>query len=316
MEPCLFSPEMKLHQGADRTLDSRRPELLKHELDKLEASGLYIAEDKSDGHYSTFLNARSRAHARGAVFVSRNCKRQSSPELESLILPEGLVVAGELGIGTPAALKKRAEIGHEFFVTHRILQTPDFLVGRYPQDATKLNEIEQRQLLEVIWKELDPHITARFQLVPRYTENFSRHYFRILSEGGEGLILKSISPEYDTTFKPGSRSQHWIKVKKMLTVDMVITSITLSDAKTFRDRRMAGSFSCGMFVNGVLKPLTCVGTMDHSIRLQLGSSPEKFIGRVVEVGAFEQFESGALRHPWLIALRDDKEAHECVWRER
>ena len=102
----------------------------------------------------------------------------------------------------------------------------------------------------------------------------------------------------------------------MLTVDMVITAVVVSDAKTFTDRKMAGSTTCGMFVGDELKALTSVGTMDHGIRLQFGESPEKFIGRVVEIGAFEQFDSGALRHPWLIGLREDKEPHECVLRER
>lgn len=307
---------MKLHQGADRTLDSLDPKKTSSELDVLESTQHYVAEDKMDGHYSTFFNTRASAHARGPEFYSRNCKRQASPELESLQLPEGLVLAGELGVGTPAALKKRAKLGHEFFVAHRILQTPDYLLGKFPQDATKLNEIEQRELLESIWDKFDSHTAARFQLVPRYTSNFAHHYHRIIAEGGEGLILKSISPEHDTTFKPDSRSQHWIKAKKMLTVDMVITAIVISDAKTFKDRKMAGSITCGMFVGDELKALTSVGTMDHGVRLQFGELPEKFIGRVVEIGAFEQFDSGALRHPWLIGLREDKEPYECVLRGR
>ena len=236
--------------------------------------------------------------------------------MEALNLPLGLVIAGELGVGTPAALKRKAQFGHEFFVTHRILQTPDYLIGRFPQDATKLNEIAQRELLEIIWKEFDSHTSARFRLVPRYASNFAHHYHRIIAEGGEGLILKSVSPVHDTTFKPDSRSQHWIKAKKMLTVDMVITAVVLSDAKTFKERRMAGSITCGMFVDGTLQPLTSVGTMDHGIRLRFGETPETFIGRVVEIGCFEQFESGALRHPWLIGLREDKEPHECALRER
>lgn len=313
MDQFLFSPEMKLHQGADRTLDSRNQEQLAKELDALEATGLWAAEDKCDGHYSTFFKAHAHSRARGAAFYSRNCKRQSSPELENIDVPDGIVVAGELGVGTPSALKRRAEFGHEFFVAHRILQTPDYLIGRFPRDATKLTEVEQRQLLEIIWSEFDEHTTKRLQLVPRYKERFTDHYFRILKEGGEGLILKSISPEHDTTFKPNTRSQHWIKVKKMLTVDMIIAAVVLSDAKTFKDRGMASSIACGMFVGGELMPLTSVGTMDHGIRLQLGESPEKFIGRVVEIGAFEQFDSGALRHPWLIGLRDDKDPHECIW---
>jgi ATP-dependent DNA ligase len=303
---------MRLWQGADRTLDSMNQQQLAKELDALESTGLWVAEDKCDGHYSTFFKSR----ARGSEFYSRNCKRQSSLELENIEVPDGLVVAGELGVGTPSALKRRAELGHEFFVAHRILQTPDYLVGRFPRDATKLNEVEQRGLLEIIWSEFDDYIKSRFQIVPRYTKKFFHHYCSILSEGGEGLILKSISKDHDTTFKPNTRSQHWIKAKKMLTVDMVITAVVLSDAKTFKDRGMASSIICGMFVGGKLMPLTSVGAMDHAIRLQFGSAPEKFVGRVVEIGAFEQFDSGALRHPWLIGLRTDKEPHECVWRGR
>jgi ATP-dependent DNA ligase len=226
-----------------------------------------------------------------------------------------MILAGELGHGTEAALRKRARLGHDFIVIHRLIQTPDYLLGRYAQDASQMAEGVQRKVLEEVCLMLDSDTRSRIQLVPRFTSEFALHYRQIIHAGGEGLMVKSIAQSHDTRFRPGTRSPHWIKVKKMLTVDMVITEVVQSHAKTFKNRQMAGAIVCGMYVGGVLKPLTHVGTMDHNLRLLFGGEPSQYIGRVVEIAAFDQFQSGALRHPSLIRLREDKYPQDCVFQK-
>lgn len=83
----------------------------------------------------------------------------------------------------------------------------------------------------------------------------------------------------DTSYKINSHSPHWIKAKKTLSVDMVIMQVVISNAPSFKDKGMASSIRCGMFVDRKLKSLCSVGTMDHEWRLKFGTDPQKYIGR-------------------------------------
>lgn len=227
-------------------------------------------------------------------------------------MPPGLIVAGELGVGTEAALKTKKMLGHEYSVIHRLLQTPDFLLGKYPKDATQLNEIEQRKALEDIWSTLLSNTHVRFQLIPRVNKMFWQLYQKTLDVGGEGIVLKNTSNTHEV-YTPGSYCQSWIKIKKTVTVDMVLMEVFDSSSKTFQNSSLAGAILCGMYDSkGVLNPLTRIGTMDHSIRHHLYVNRASCVGKVVELGCYEQFASGALRHPWFIRFREDKNPEECV----
>lgn len=227
-------------------------------------------------------------------------------------MPPGLIVAGELGAGTEAALRLKKILGHEYAVVHRLLQTPDFLLGKYPKDATQLNEVEQRKVLEEIWSTLPINTQVRFQLTPRTKKMFWQLYQETIENGGEGIILKKTSGIQEG-YTPGSYSQSWIKIKKTSTVDMVLMEVFDSSSETFQSNSLAGAILCGMYDSrGVLHPLTRIGTMDHSTRHYLFLKKHCCIGKVVELGCYEQFASGALRHPWFIKFREDKNPEECV----
>jgi hypothetical protein len=93
---------------------------------------------------------------------------------------------------------------------------------------------------------------------------------------------------------------------------MIVTDIVISDAPRFKDQKMAGSIVCGAYSGERIINLCSVGTMDDDHRRMFGNRPEEFIGRVVELGAYECFVGGALRHPFLVRLRVDKMPEECV----
>jgi ATP-dependent DNA ligase len=296
-----------LWQGAGHTIASLNQQELSTQLTDLESTGQYIAEIKEDGHYTTIFAEESANQ-----FYSRNQKRQKVAELDRLELPDGLIVAGELGTGTQYAVNKRNRLGHEYAIVHRILATPEYLHESFPSNAMELSEVEQRRLLELIWSGLDETTKKQIQLASRFSSNFSQHYRDTVDQGGEGLVLKAIDPNLNTRYQAGSHSQHWIKVKKTITVDFVITSIILSSAETFKGRGMASSIVCGAYRDGEIQNICTVGTMDHDHRQLFGQQPDQYIGRVVEIGGFEQFSSGALRHPWFIRLRGDKTPAECT----
>ena len=302
----LFDPKSKLWQGAGQSLDSRNHERIVRNLDEIDSSGKFVAEVKEDGHYTT-----AYCNGEGNVFVSRNIKVQNCPELNSIPLPAGMIVAGELGVGTEYATRKRKQLGHEYVIIHRLIETPINYRNQFPRDATKLDEQSQRRALEIIWSDLNAHVKSRFQLAPRYKAGFASLYADVIESGGEGLVIKAINPTVDTSFNFGVRSPYWIKVKKTLTVDMVVLDVILSNATSFKDRNMARAIVCGLVIDGRLMPTTNVGSMDHSHRQLFGANKEQFLGSVVEIGAFEQFQSGSLRHPWFIRLREDKGPDDC-----
>lgn len=53
--------------------------------------------------------------------------------------------------------------------------------------------------------------------------------------------------------------------------------------------------------------------MSDDQRLEFGKNGDAYIGKVVEVAGFEVFDSGSMRHPSFVRVRDDKDAKECVW---
>ena len=307
--PKIFPHDKKsnLWQGSASTIASLNKTELRQKLSDLDRSGLYVAEVKVDGHYTTIF-----CHSDHNEFYSRNLKSQKSPELALIRLPEGMIIAAELGCGTQNSLTEKTRLGHEFAVVYRILATPVYLRDQFPDDATLLDEVAQRCLLEIIWSGLDEFTKQRFRLVPRFSTDFVKAYQNTVDSGGEGLVIKSIDSLSDSTYKATQYSRSWIKVKKLIAVDLVIMEIVISDAATFKDKNMASAIICGLYRQGKLHPVCSVGTMDHAQRTLLGANKYESIGRVVEVGGFDQFQSGAIRHPWLIRLRDDKDARHCM----
>ena len=55
----------------------------------------------------------------------------------------------------------------------------------------------------------------------------------------------------------------------------------------------------------------CSGMTDGQRQL-MSDHPERYIGRVIEIGAMERTKDGKFRHPQFKMLRDDKDAKMCV----
>jgi ATP-dependent DNA ligase len=53
--------------------------------------------------------------------------------------------------------------------------------------------------------------------------------------------------------------------------------------------------------------------MSNDMRREFGQNFDQYKGQVVEIHAFEQFVSGALRHPSFVRLRPDKLPTECIF---
>jgi ATP-dependent DNA ligase len=171
-------------------------------------------------------------------------------------------------------------------------------------DVTMLSYIERRRILKSFIECFD---NDHVKLAPA-TKNKKALYDKIVARGGEGVMLKNIHAPYSI----GERSDAWLKVKKVLTVDAIIMKLVPGKGKYNKDE--IGSILFGAYKNGVLtKWGTCGGMNDQMIQL-LMSNPEKYEGKqVIEIECNEIHKSGKLRHPRFLQLRNDKDAKDCEW---
>jgi len=297
------------YQGCDGSVETRNIKVLPKALKLYD--GKWVSELKCDGIFATMVSDGRPS------FFSRTGLRKRVPDLERVKLPSGLVVAAELGYGQEAAVREIKSKGHSVCRVYRLLKFPHSMMVNPTADldALKLNEVQQREALEIIWRQFRID-DCRFPLMPRWKNDHFQHYLDVVQSGGEGIILKCIDPLADTSYRPGTRSSLWLKVKKTVELDMVILGMELSDA--FGGARMAKHVVCGMYVKDakgklVLQRMCDVGTMTEYWRREFADHIDKYLGKVITIGGNEVFESGAVRHPFFLSLRDDKNPEECVY---
>jgi ATP-dependent DNA ligase len=112
---------------------------------------------------------------------------------------------------------------------------------------------------------------------------------RVTEIGGEGFMVKHL----DSTYSPGRRVSHSVKVKFVHTADVIVTS--------WKRTATTGSARLAVYDGG---ELVDVGGCS------LIGKPEVTDGCVVEV-AYSAFR-GAMNQPRMMRLRPDKPASECT----
>lgn len=171
-----------------------------------------------------------------------------------------------------------------------------------------------------------------------------------LENGEEGAVLL----KKDRPYTPG-RSPAWntIKFKQSLidTLDLVIMGFTppvedytgkylqswtywqnvrtgeIVEGHYYKDagykaiseyffKGLIGGFELGAYYGDKLVPVGKVANLTDEIRHKATSSPDDFLGTVVEVDAMSiDLERKSLRHAKLVKLRPDKNAKECLYEE-
>ncbi len=264
-------------------------------LNEYESSGKWCAEPKCDGDWAVVRSIfkEQRFHSR-----SGNLLAVSFP-----LLPEGTSIVGELGIGQQSAIERQKIIGHDFIDVFDILKVDG-------KDVSNLCGAERRKILEKVYETWSDEVRKYFLLIPRWYDNFKKHF----DESDEGLVLKRLD---SGPYIPNSRSADWVKVKRVLTVDMVVMNYKLTGAVTLagsnNGQGAAKCLTCGVYKDGSLIELVDVGSFDHKTKKDVVANWNKYKGRVVEIECYKVFKSGSLRHPSLKGFRDDKLAKECTW---
>ena len=137
---------------------------------------------------------------------------------------------------------------------------------------------------------------------PEYNYKLDEYLDRIVSKGGEGVMLRSPSAVYYHSKNSGDRKPYLLKYKKTKTCDLRITGWNEGKGKY---AGMIGSFICETD-DGSIK--VSVAGMSDDIRM---SSPDKWIGKIVEVAYFDISKSknknvASLQFPRMKCIRTDK----------
>jgi ATP-dependent DNA ligase len=203
---------------------------------------------------------------------------------------------------------------------------------------------ERRQTLETHFRTTDME-QAGLHLSPIARTQVEKKAMmeRVLSAGGEGVMAKSSAGVYTDTSLPGQRSADLLKVKPFQEDDVIIYgfeagkgeynqhkfgAIKFAQIVNEEDLTADMSKNCihGEEASSVFNKLLDVG-LDLSV-VHMGScsgitdeqeaafraDPESYIGRVMEVRFQQRWpDTGLMRHPNFVRLRDDKTAAECIY---
>lgn len=161
-------------------------------------------------------------------------------------------------------------------------------------------------------------------VIDSFPENGETYFEAAVKLGLEGIMAKRESSVY----QPGVRSSDWVKIKRSLTVDMVVGGYI--PGKGNREQ-FFGGLLIGAYENGDLIYVGRVGSGFSEEELDIVtksfqpatkspfSNPPNTTGVVwlkpeivVEVTAMEVTHDGSLRAPVFLRLRDDKEPRECL----
>lgn len=197
-------------------------------------------------------------------------------------------VAGIMNVSPEDALRRIEEIGPPTFRVFDLLWSNGV-------DLRELSLIERRNIMQTLVADVRSPLIS---VVPQRTDS-RRCYDEVVAQGGEGVVLKNLFAEY------GDASA-WVKVKKYVAVDVVITGFT--DAKegvTGKYLTQIGAACVSVYgAQGQLVEVGRVSGMTDDVRLDMSRNPERWLGTVAEINA-QEFAKDRLRHPRWSRHRPD-----------
>jgi len=215
--------------------------------------------------------------------------------LRDLPLPPNTVLDGEVcapGVASAYATGSRKAL---VYVAFDVLRAGGMELIHEPWDV-------RRAALETIVQALDcPQLveTSRVLGVPNQA---GAEW--LMAAGAEGVMLKRRAAPY----QPGKRSWDQLKVKWTDTYDVVVVDMEAEPTAT--DRKAAG------WRNLRYGFARADGSIVVSGSLGVTGPPEQLapmIGRVAVVKGYSRnAETGAIRHPVFLSMRDDKLPSECT----
>jgi ATP-dependent DNA ligase len=200
--------------------------------------------------------------------------------------------------------------------------------------------LERRAALEMHFRTTDME-QAGLRLSPLAWERVEKEALmeRVLAAGGEGVMVKNAAGVYTDTSLPGQRSADLLKVKPFQEDDVIICGF--ESGKGEYNQHKIGAIRFAQWVSeqdltrgmkiveysapwDLLEPVampghvlvhmgSCSGITDEQ-EAAFRADQWSFIGQVMEVRFQQRWsDTGLMRHPNFVRLRDDKTAAECIY---
>jgi len=305
MEELILADSQKcLYMGCGTQLQDKLN--LKQKLEHFEVAG-YVAEEKLDGQWAQVHIIKGKV----VKIISRNEKEKPFLLLQEYKFPEDFsaTLMGEISYGSsnPKFQKKIAL----FYDYYRMYKGCANFVGEKWEYHYRRANLESLDF----WND-------KVGLVQKRDTRFCDFYQEMLSSGGEGIILK----DKNSLYNEGTRPDNWVKVKKEVLVDMVVLGYDMREGEMSEITKAKGmqkcikNIICGQYKDGKLVEEVHVGSMTDEARLYFTVKAQAgLLGDIVEIKGYEQFKSGAIKHPSLHVredgkfLRDDLSEKDCVF---
>lgn len=290
-------------------------------------NGNHVAEKKLDGsRYILYLDETPKLLSRRISDVTGQYvdKTLNCPHLTRVSIPEefwGTVLDGEMvhpkseksdsttsimGCSPDEAVDRQKKEGWLQYCVYDLPKDRNEDIRNKPLS-------ERKKRLEALVSKLKKHIPVAI-LPDAPMTKAKALYEKIVAAGGEGVMVKDLRSPY---------GKGWYKVKKVMTWDVVIMGYQAPkktskkvDGKVsvtaLHKKGLIGAVIFGAYKNGKLKELGTVSGMTETVRRELSTNGDKYIGSVIEIRFQERTKSGALRHARFVRFRNDKAASQCI----
>jgi DNA ligase 1 len=204
-----------------------------------------------------------------------------------------------IGSGVEVALQKQA---HEEFSHERMDFYVFDILMRDGVWQDKVIDHDRRYILKDLI--LSNRVRPNIQLVDRYEVWDEEKYTDYVQRGGEGVILKNPTAQYQFGKRPANS---WYKIKKFETLDVKVTGFTDGQGK-YKGQIGAIIFDVLDDDGDLICVSKCSG-MDDLTRSLISRNPQGFVGRTMEIRYFGKVgaDGSGLRFPQFLRWRGDKD---------
>lgn len=317
--------------------DANTKQLLRFE--SLFDSPEYVAEDKVDGcHYFTVAcRFFSTEHVE---------KTDNFPHLRDFFISLGmpnLILDGEVnypgktsqyctrvtGADPSTAVAFQQKNGPIHYTIWDMLRTPK---GTWMHNVPLK---ERRKTLEYFYNHYikGTPMESYIHLTQWVTDNKRAFRDKIIEDGGEGCVIKSLNSLYVMGKNP---MWQWMKYKVSDEADMFISGF--KDPKVDYGGTDYAGWPYWKDINGVSRPVskyyyfgwigaiefsayvdgvpTVIGTVsgfDEETRKEISDNPRMYLNKVIKISYMERTEAGVPRHPRWEGFHESKLPTECTW---
>jgi ATP-dependent DNA ligase len=275
----------------------------------------FISEVKMDGsRYVLYLGycPYNRSKSKNTLLSRRPSVSDGKFVDRSLNVPhitdydydlDGTVIDGEImaddfehtnsimNSGPAIAISKQKEMGKVKYYAFDIMSFKG-------KDIRGLPLHQRRKVLEEVIKRMNnPFIQA----IPQIKNNHIEHFNKIVSNDGEGIILKDLRQGYGLG---------WSKFKKSYDISCFISGFKEGNGKY---KSSLGSLALSVFDDkGKIIEVGFASGMDDELRAKIAKDQASYYGRVVDIFAQQLSKDNRLRHPTFHRIRDDLNREDCT----